>query len=232
MARIRTIKPEFFESQKLGSLSILARLTFTGLISLADDEGRGRAGIMFLIGRIHPYAQDVTPANLQLAIEELVSADLATIYQIAACDYYQLPGWDEHQRIEKPRPSALPAPEGYSSTPPRLLTEGSPTTPRRVAVGMEGNGMEGKRNGKGVDRTRFAPPTPEEVKAYCSERGGKVDPERWLAYYESNGWKVGRNPMKDWKAAVRTWERNGFQQPVKRIVGAAAVAPGKYDHLG
>ena len=47
----------------------------------------------------------------------------------------------------------------------------------------------------------------EEVKEYCSERGNKVDPERWFDYYTSNGWKVGKNPMKDWKAAVRTWER-------------------------
>ena len=50
-------------------------------------------------------------------------------------------------------------------------------------------------------------PTLEEVKEYCSERGNKVDPERWFDYYTSNGWKVGKNPMKDWKAAVRTWER-------------------------
>jgi hypothetical protein len=51
-------------------------------------------------------------------------------------------------------------------------------------------------------------PTLEEVKAYCKERGNKVDPERWFDYYTSNGWKVGKNPMRDWKAAVRTWERS------------------------
>ena len=50
-------------------------------------------------------------------------------------------------------------------------------------------------------------PTLDEVKEYCSDRGNKVDPERWFDYYTSNGWKVGKNPMKDWKAAVRTWER-------------------------
>ena len=50
-------------------------------------------------------------------------------------------------------------------------------------------------------------PTLEDVKVYCSERKNKVDPERWYDYYTSNGWKVGKNPMKDWKAAVRTWER-------------------------
>lgn len=50
-------------------------------------------------------------------------------------------------------------------------------------------------------------PTLEDVKAYCQERGNRVDPERFIDYYTANGWRVGKNPMKDWKAAVRTWER-------------------------
>lgn len=58
----------------------------------------------------------------------------------------------------------------------------------------------------------FIKPTLSEVSEYCIERGGKVDAQKWLDYYESNGWKVGRNPMKDWRAAVRTWERNGFDR--------------------
>ena len=57
---------------------------------------------------------------------------------------------------------------------------------------------------------RFKPPTIEEVRAYCQERGNNVDAERFVDYYTSNGWKVGKNPMKDWKAAVRTWERHGW----------------------
>lgn len=58
---------------------------------------------------------------------------------------------------------------------------------------------------------RFTPPTVEEVAAYCRERGNHVDPQRWFDYYTANGWKVGRNAMKDWKACVRTWERQGTQ---------------------
>lgn len=54
---------------------------------------------------------------------------------------------------------------------------------------------------------RFQPPTLQEVSDYCWERGNQVDPEKFLAYYESNGWKVGRNPMKSWKAAITTWEK-------------------------
>lgn len=59
---------------------------------------------------------------------------------------------------------------------------------------------------------RFVKPTLEEVKAYCAERGNSVDAEHFYDYYEANGWKVGKNPMKDWKASVRTWERNGYDK--------------------
>lgn len=58
-------------------------------------------------------------------------------------------------------------------------------------------------------RTRFIPPSLEEVQAYCQERNKGVNAEKWYNYYTANGWKVGKNPMKDWKAAVRTWEQNG-----------------------
>ena len=59
-------------------------------------------------------------------------------------------------------------------------------------------------------RKRFSPPTLEEVKAYCLERKNRVDAERFIDYYTSNGWQVGKNKMRDWKAAVRTWERSSF----------------------
>ena len=59
-------------------------------------------------------------------------------------------------------------------------------------------------------RTRFVVPTIEEIQAYCSERNNSVDAQRFYDYYTANGWKVGKNAMKDWKAAVRTWERNGY----------------------
>ena len=54
---------------------------------------------------------------------------------------------------------------------------------------------------------RFLPPDVEQVAAYCRERGNGVDPEAFVNYYASKGWTVGRSPMRDWKAAVRTWER-------------------------
>lgn len=62
--------------------------------------------------------------------------------------------------------------------------------------------------GKPPRAARFTPPTIEEVKAYCRERENNVDAERFIDFYASKGWKIGKNAMKDWRAAVRTWERS------------------------
>ena len=56
--------------------------------------------------------------------------------------------------------------------------------------------------------SRFRPPTLEEVKSYILEKGIEIDAERFVAYYESNGWMVGRNKMKSWKSATVTWQKN------------------------
>ena len=55
---------------------------------------------------------------------------------------------------------------------------------------------------------KFKKPTIDEVKEYCLERGNNINPETFIDFYESNGWKVGKNSMKDWKASLRTWEKN------------------------
>jgi hypothetical protein len=52
-------------------------------------------------------------------------------------------------------------------------------------------------------------PTLEQVTAYCRQRRNNVDPQRWFDHYSANGWKIGRNRMRDWEAAVRNWETNG-----------------------
>ena len=60
---------------------------------------------------------------------------------------------------------------------------------------------------------RFVKPTLDDVQAYCRERQNNVDPESFVDFYESKGWKVGNQSMKDWKAAVRTWERRDNKRP-------------------
>ena len=62
---------------------------------------------------------------------------------------------------------------------------------------------------------KFTPPTVEEVEAYNAERGSRVDCQRFVDFYTSKGWKVGREPMKDWRAAFRTWERNSRAETIK-----------------
>ena len=62
-------------------------------------------------------------------------------------------------------------------------------------------------------RKRFEKPTLSQITQYCLERNNNVNAEQFYDYYESNGWKVGKNSMKDWKAAVRTWERSEYRKP-------------------
>lgn len=78
---------------------------------------------------------------------------------------------------------------------------------------------------KSTRKKKFVPPTVEEVAAYCLERKNKVDAAYFVDHYTSNGWKVGKQNMKDWKAAVRTWEKNGYNQPSKK---QDAVEPNGY----
>lgn len=69
-------------------------------------------------------------------------------------------------------------------------------------------------NNKG--RAIFKSPSLSEVSAYCEERGNSVDPESFINFYESKGWMIGKNKMKDWKAAVRTWEKREKEVPQRK----------------
>ena len=65
---------------------------------------------------------------------------------------------------------------------------------------------------RGEKAKRFYPPTIDEVKQYCEERKNNIDPMAFIDFYSSKGWMIGKNRMKDWKAAVRTWERKRKEQ--------------------
>ena len=68
-----------------------------------------------------------------------------------------------------------------------------------------------------ISVTRFVKPKVEEIDSYCKDRKNNVDAQQFFDYYESKGWKVGKSPMKDWKSAVRTWERNDFNNHNKVV---------------
>lgn len=84
---------------------------------------------------------------------------------------------------------------------------------------------------KTSERVRFAPPTEDQVRAYCDERNNRVDPAAFVAYYESNGWKVGKGKMVSWQGAIRTWEKkDGFKpapQPDQAFTPFEETSEGK-----
>ena len=74
---------------------------------------------------------------------------------------------------------------------------------------IDTNNTNNYRENRNDSKKRFVVPTAEEVAAYCRERGNKVDAQRFVDFYTSKGWQIGKEPMRDWRACVRTWERNG-----------------------
>ena len=90
-----------------------------------------------------------------------------------------------------------------TSTKKTLKRHESDTLTTRERTNNNDNNVN---NDNKSNSSRFTPPTLEEVREYCLERKNNVDPEKWIDFYSSKGWMIGKNKMRDWKAAVRTWE--------------------------
>lgn len=100
------------------------------------------------------------------------------------------------------------------------MSNESPTCPSKSIDIELDKDIDIKENNKKKTTTKvFVKPSLEEVKAYCEERKNGIDPEVFIAFYESKGWKVGKSPMKNWKAAMITWEnrRKEVEQPQEVI---------------
>ena len=95
---------------------------------------------------------------------------------------------------------------------PTLSQHSPDTLPIKSGLIEENRIEENRKNTK----ARFTPPTIEDITAYCKERKNNVDPVRFFNHYESNGWMVGKNKMKKWKACVHTWESNESATSVKK----------------
>ena len=113
--------------------------------------------------------------------------------------------------IEKELESELesetePEKESDADTESLLYPErdGAPETRTTTAAQAGKGNFSGKRLDKAA---QWVKPELEEIAAYCAERQNGIDPEQFYDYYEANGWRMGQNPMRSWKAAVRTWER-------------------------
>ena len=185
--------------------------------------------------RIERIALARREGKSQRAIAESENVSRAQVLRDIELTQVVPPGPPEAEK-PPPRPEKVTGRDGktYSATkekkkkkkkekaPPKYIREAAPDlaehlqhleecirthAPENLADDLIGHIHQFFRPGK---------PTLEEVQAYCADRAAagnqKVDPEQWYDHYQSNGWKVGRSAMKDWKAAVRTWERSDYRK--------------------
>lgn len=162
MARIRTIKPEFPQSESMGRVSREARLCFILLWTICDDSGRTRASSRMLASLLYPYDEDAGK-RIDGWLGELETENCIVRYEVEGNTYLEIRNWLNHQRIDKPSASKLPPFDEAS----RILAN-----PREASC-EEGKGKEGK----GRERKLATFPDLEPVEG--------LDPqawERWLAF--------------------------------------------------
>jgi hypothetical protein len=179
--------------------------------------------------------QGMTEEDIEIAAEWMGEAGtlIATLFDLRFLDgdggFYRIHDWAEHNPWAAGRPARIAAAReaankrwgrtraGSDSHAPRTQAEcesqetALPTSPPLTTP-------PDREKSKSCVR-----PTVEEVTAYCHERGNQVNPQQWFDHYSSNGWRVGKNPMKDWRAAVRNWERNGVDTNGNRKPSIADV---------
>jgi hypothetical protein len=208
MPRIRTIKPEFPQSESMGRVSRDARLAFIELWTIADDEGRLRGNSRMLASLLFPYDGDA-PGLIDGWLAELEREKCIIRYKVNGDCYIEIPNWLSHQKIDHPSKSKI-APFAKSRERLAKTSVGSRTKDQGRDQGEEGIGsVEASR--------RNAKPTVDEISAYCTERKNGIDAVKFFDFYTANGWVQGKGkPIRDWQAAVRTWERN---QPASSKAG-------------
>ena len=205
----RIIKESICTSDSVDRLSWFEECLFYRLIVNCDDYGRYDGRPAIIKNRLFPLKEDLTICEVSDAIQSLVGAELVALYIVGGRPYLQLVTWDEHQRIRAKR-SKFPSPsDGELQTHDSNLLSNDSELLTNASV-IQSNPIQSESESK----RRFTPPSFEDVKAYCDERDNGVDPQAFIDFYTSKGWKIGKETMKDWQAAVRTWERR--EQPKKR----------------
>lgn len=115
MARKRMIDPGIWTSEDFSNLSMLARLIWVGLISNADDEGRGKANTAYLKSQLFPYDDELSLKKIESSLKEIETSMSITFYEVAGKKYYQLTKWGKFQTINRPTPSQIPKAESVKS---------------------------------------------------------------------------------------------------------------------
>lgn len=251
MADIKWIKLDtgIFEDEKIKIVLSMPEgknlvVIWLKLLCLA---GRLNNSGVLMVNKTIPYTAEMLSAVFD-ETESLMRLAIDTFQRLGMIDQFNgallLPNWEKHQsedRLKEIQNQAAARVARHRERQ-RLKAQCNVTDTLLIrscnAIELEQEPeQELKKGNDGAKapnpRKVFTPPTIDDVKAYCAERKNTVDAERWYDHYTSNGWMVGRNKMKDWKAAVRTWERNEN--------GKAGNVPGgtrgndkqasKYDHL-
>lgn len=208
MGRIRTIKPDFPQSESMGRVSRDSRLLFILLWTVVDDSGRARGSSRMLASLLFPYDEDAH-ARIDGWLQELEREECIVRYQNEGSTFLQIRNWLIHQRIDKPTPTKLPGPEESS----RIVAN-----PREDSW-QEGKGREWKgkeSRGKANRGSRLDPAavlTPE-YEDFCRQERPDLDPrvtfERFKDYWISIGGDKGSKL--DWFATWRNWVRGERSQ--------------------
>lgn len=147
MARIRSLKPELWLSPQVMNLTHSSRLMFLGLITQADDEGRGLADTRRLKAAVFP-GDDCKLSDIESWLAEVSTQRLCLLYDGPNGRLYQLTGW-HHQKVPKAQPSNYPPPTGFV---PKHSDNGVGTVPHHSSgigrKGEEGIGEEGRKEGR------------------------------------------------------------------------------------
>ena len=218
MGRIRTIKPEFPQSESMGRVSRDARLTFVMLWTVADDDGRLRGNSSLLAGLLFPYDDDARK-KIDEWLGELEREGCIVRYQVGKDSYVAITNWSEHQKIDHKRCSVLPDPPAEALAKPREASREF-ANPRAgldldLDQGMEGSGEGASARARAPTATRLPDdwePDPALL-AWAANAEPGVDARREAEKFRDH-WKAaaGANARKrDWSAAWRTWIRRAAE---------------------
>lgn len=163
MARIRTIKPEFWTSEQVADCSLTARLLFIGIWNFSDDHGVHPASIRRLKMELFP-SDSISDDEIEALIHELLTAKLLNAYQVNGKGYWQVTGWAKHQKIEKPT-YRHPLPQEF-------IVEDSVTVHRIVS---KESASSRPRNGKESKGDKALSVTPDAIALldYLNEKTGR-----------------------------------------------------------
>ena len=224
---------ETISDPKLSRLTAAQRHVWTVLMCLAID-GDGVAEIADGVGYVSDEIANLAGADAdetRAALEwfervGMISTDGAGVVTLLNWDRRQFKSdrdSAERQRLSRSRRGIVSRDTDGTLSRDSHVTV---THQNRDRTDTDTEQTQRKSARKRAPRVTFIKPTLDEVQTYCRERGKGIDPEAWIAYYEANGWRVGRNPMKDWRAAVRTWERRrAADNPKAHQAGAHVTDP-------